>query len=134
MASTQFENQLDSTLSQTNEFEQLINKEFKPKSKQAESAVQDAVKTLAKQALESVVQHSNDTYQTIEAIIAEIDKKLSDQVNEIIHHQDFKELESAWRGLHYLVNNTETNHLLKIRFMPLSKKELSKNLLCTRQK
>ena len=128
MASTQFENQLDGTLSQTNEFEQLINKEFKPKSKQAESAVQDAVKTLAKQALESVVQHSNDTYQTIEAIIAEIDKKLSDQVNEIIHHQDFKELESAWRGLHYLVNNTETNHLLKIRFMPLSKKELSKNL------
>lgn len=58
-----------------NAFEQLIQKEFKPKSKQAEDAVQEAVKTLAKQALTSVVQHSSDTYQTIEAIIAEIDKK-----------------------------------------------------------
>ena len=93
MASTQFENQLDGTLSQTNEFEQLINKEFKPKSKQAESAVQDAVKTLAKQALESVVQHSNDTYQTIEAIIAEIDKKLSDQANKFFNKRVLKRLE-----------------------------------------
>lgn len=111
-----------------NAFEQLVNKEFKPKSKQAESAVQDAVKTLAKQALSSVVQHSSDTYQTIEAIIAEIDKKLSEQINKIIHHEEFKQLESAWRGLEYLVNNTETNTLLKIKFMPLSKKELSRNL------
>ena len=82
-----------------NAFEQLIQKEFKPKSKQAEDAVQEAVKTLAKQALTSVVQHSSDTYQTIEAIIAEIDKKLSDQINKIIHHEEFKQMESAWRGL-----------------------------------
>lgn len=111
-----------------NGFEKLINKEFKPKSQQAENAVQDAVKTLAKQALSSVVQHSTDTYQTIEAIIAEIDKKLSEQINQIIHHDDFKQLESAWRGLNYLVNNTQTNQLLKIKVLPLSKKELSKNL------
>lgn len=111
-----------------NAFEQLIQKEFKPKSKQAEDAVQEAVKTLAKQALTSVVQHSSDTYQTIEAIIAEIDKKLSDQINKIIHHEEFKQMESAWRGLHHLVNNTETNQMMKIKFMPLSKKELGRNL------
>lgn len=110
------------------EFESLVSKKFKPKSEQTENAVQSAVKTLAQQALESSIQHTNDTYQTIQAIIAEIDKKLSNQINKILHHEEFKQLESAWRGLHYLVNNSETNQLLKIKFMPLSKKELSKNV------
>lgn len=126
--STQLQEQAQEHFLNDNAFEQLIQKEFKPKSKQAEDAVQDAVKTLAKQALSSVVQHSSDTYQTIEAIIAEIDKKLSDQINKIIHHEEFKQMESAWRGLHHLVNNTETNQMMKIKFMPLSKKELGRNL------
>ena len=125
---SQLETENSAQYIQFDEFEKLINKEFKPKSQHAETAVQQAVQTLAKQALESVVQHSNDTYQTILAIIAEIDKKLSEQINKIIHHSEFQELERSWVGLHYLVNNTETNHLLKIKFMPLSKKELSKNL------
>lgn len=128
---TQLENQLNQQEVNTafaGEFESLVNKEFKPKSKQAEDAVQGALKTLARQALSNTVRHSSDTYQTIEAIIAQIDKKLSDQINQIIHHEEFKQLESAWRGLHHLVSNTETNHLLKIKVMPLTKKELSRNL------
>ena len=57
-------------------------------------------------------------------MIAEIDKKLTEQINEIMHHQDFQKLESAWRGLHYLVNNTETDEMLKIRVMNVSKADL----------
>ena len=64
----------------------------------------------------------------IKAIIAELDHKLSDQVNEIIHQPDYQELESAWRGLHHLVNNSETDQMLKIRVMNISKKDLSKTL------
>lgn len=128
MSNQQLEQQIISLNTSEQEFNQLINKKFKPKSQQAENAVQDAVKTLAQQALASSIQHSNDTYQTIQGIIAEIDKKLSQQLNAILHHEEFKQMESAWRGLHYLVNNTETNTLLKIRFMSISKKELSKNL------
>jgi type VI secretion system protein ImpC len=66
--------------------------------------------------------------RTIEAMIAALDKKLTEQVNKIIHHEDFQRLESAWRGLHYLVNNTETDEQLKIRVMNVSKADLGKTL------
>ena len=110
------------------EFSALLNKEFRPTSDQAREAVESAVKTLAHQALENTVTVSNDAYRTIQDLIAEIDEKLSQQVNQIIHHQDFQQVESAWRGLNYLVNNTETDEMLKIRFMSISKQELSRSL------
>ena len=46
-----------------------------------------------------------------------IDQKLTEQVNQILHHPDFQQLEGAWRGLHHLVNNTETDEMLKIRVL-----------------
>ena len=106
----------------------LLQKEFKPKTDQARDAVESAVKTLAQQALENTVTMSSDAYSTIQHIIAEIDRKLSEQINKILHHEEFQKLEGAWRGLHYLVNNTETDELLKIRFMNISKKELGRTL------
>ena len=106
----------------------LLQKEFKPKTDEARDAVQNAVKTLAQQALENTVTLTSDAYSTIQEIIAEIDRKLSEQINKILHHQEFQALEGAWRGLHYLVNNTETDELLKIRFMDISKKELGRTL------
>lgn len=112
----------------SSEFEQLLQKEFKPKTEEAKNAVNHAVTTLAQQALKNAVTISDDTYQTIEAIIAEIDRKLSEQVNQIIHHEEFQKLEGAWRGLHHLVTNTETDTLLKIKVLPISKKEISRNL------
>ncbi|HCW46208.1 MAG TPA: type VI secretion system contractile sheath large subunit, partial [Erwiniaceae bacterium] len=110
------------------EFSALLNKEFRPKSDQARAAVESAVKTLAQQALENSITVSSDAYRTIQALIAEIDEKLSRQVNQIIHHEDFQKLEGAWRGLSYLVNNTETDEMLKIRFMSISKQELGRTL------
>ena len=110
------------------EFSALLNKEFRPKTDQARSAVESAVKTLAQQALENTVTFSNDTYRTIQNLIAGIDEQLSQQVNQIIHHEEFQKLESAWRGLSYLVNNTETDEMLKIRFMSISKQELGRTL------
>ena len=65
---------------------------------------------------------------SIQAIVAEIDKKLSAQVNEILHNSDFQDLEGSWRGLHYLVNNSETDTMLKIRVLNISKKDLQKTL------
>ncbi len=106
----------------------LLQKEFKPKTDQAREAVEHAVKTLAHQALENSVTLSSDAYRTIQAIIAEIDRKLSEQINLIIHHTEFQQLEGAWRGLHHLVHNTEVDELLKIRVMNISKKELHRNM------
>src|SRR3989440_1837028 len=110
------------------EFDALLNKEFKPKTDEAKSAVKLAVQTLAEQALSASTLISDNAIKTIEAIIAEIDRKLSEQINLILHHEDFKSLEGSWRGLHYLVNNTETGENLKIRVMNISKKDVSKTL------
>src|SRR5689334_10418421 len=110
------------------EFESLLNKEFKPKTADAKSAVATAVKTLAEQALSATTLVSDDAIKTIQAIIAEIDKKLSEQINLIMHHEDFKALEGTWRGLHHLINNTETDEKLKIKIFNISKKDLGKTI------
>ena len=106
----------------------LLQKEFKPKSDEARSAVEAAVQTLAQQALAQTQLIGNDVVKSIEEMIASIDRKLSDQINQIIHHQDFQKLEGAWRGLHYMVNNTETDEQLKIKVMNISKADLGKTL------
>ena len=100
---------------QEDDFFALLNKEFKPKTSDAKEAVDTAVRTLAEHALVNTQLISSDAIQSIESIIAAIDKKLSDQINLILHHEDFQKLEGAWRGLHHLVNNTETDDQLKIR-------------------
>ncbi len=110
------------------DFSALLNKEFRPQSDDAKSAIQSAVQTLAEQVLQGANVMSNDALSSITAIIASIDKKLTEQINHILHHQDFQQLEGAWRGLHYLVNNTETDETLKIKVFNISKNELGKTL------
>ena len=116
------------TLFANSDFADLLQKEFRPKSDQARTAVESAVRTLAEQVLANETLVSDDALRSIEAIVAEIDAKLTEQVNQIIHHADYQQLESAWRGLHFLVNNSETDEMLKIRVMDISKKDLSKTL------
>ena len=113
---------------ETSDFASLLTREFKPKSDQAKSAVEQAVQTLAQQALANTALVSNDSLRSIEAMIAALDAKLSEQINVIMHEEEFQKLESAWRGLHHLVNNTETDETLKIRVMNVSKKDLGRTL------
>src|SRR5689334_23958026 len=63
----------------------------------------------------------------INSRIAEIDRLLSSQLNEIMHHEDFQKLEGSWRGLHYLEKNSITGPMLKIRVMSITKKYLLKD-------
>lgn len=113
---------------QADDFTTLLEKEFKPKSATAKSAVEEAVVTLAEQVLTDTVLISDDAVETIKAMIGEIDKKLSDQVNEVIHHEDFMKLEGGWRGLHQLVMNTETDDMMKIKVFNVGKKDLLRTL------
>ena len=110
------------------ELDGLLKKEFRPKSDEAKDAVERAVRTLAEQALSQTTLIGADVVASIEAMIAAIDRKLTEQVNQILHHADFQQLEGAWRGLHYLVSNTETDEMLKIRVLNISKKELGGTL------
>jgi type VI secretion protein, EvpB/VC_A0108 family len=116
---------VDATLTDER-FAALLDAEVKPTTEQARDAVQRAVRTLAHQALENTVTLSSDAYDAIAQLIGEIDGKLGEQINQILHHPEFQQLEGAWRGLHYLVNHTETDELLKIRVLPTSKRELAR--------
>jgi len=111
-----------------NEFESLLQKEFKPKTDNQSTLVKEAVQTLAGLALSQTQLISEDALKTIEAMIAALDSKLTEQMNLILHQEDFKKLEGSWRGLAHLVNNTETDETLKIRVLNISKKEVARNL------
>ena len=113
---------------QGDDFAALLEREFRPRSDDLRSEVEQAVQTLAQQALAQTALVGDDVMRSIGAMIAEIDRRLSAQINQILHHADFQKLESAWRGLHHLVNNTETDEMLKIRVMNVSKTDLHKTL------
>jgi type VI secretion system protein ImpC len=110
------------------DFASLLQKEFKPNTDAKQARIEEAVKTLAQQALQDAQIIGNDVFSTVDALKAAIDRKLSEQVNKILHHKDFQTLESAWRGLWYLVGNTSTGKDLKIRVLNISKDETRKML------
>lgn len=64
----------------------------------------------------------------VERCIVKVDTLLSSQINEILHHPAFQELEGTWRALFYLVMNTETSTHLKIRVLNATKKDLLDDL------
>src|SRR3989304_7369498 len=77
----------------------------------------DVLSEFVKQIMEGAITVSKDTERMINARIAQIDKLISVQLNEIMHHPDFQQLEGSWRGLNYLIQNSETGEKLKRRVM-----------------
>jgi len=70
---------------------------------------------------------AKDTETFINSKIAQVDKLISDQLNEVMHAPEFQSLEASWRGLHYLVHQSETGERMKIRVLNASKKDLLKD-------
>ena len=89
---------------------------------------QELVKTLVEQALAGTITFDRNLPRTIEKAIAAIDATLSAQLNEVMHHPRFLQLEGSWRGLNYLVMNSETGTSLKLRVLNLPKRELLRDL------
>ena len=89
---------------------------------------QDLVKNLVEQALAGTVTFDKNLSRTFDRAIAAIDAKVSQQLNAIIHDPKFLKLEGSWRGLHYLVQNSETGTSLKLRVMNLPKREMTRDL------
>ena len=113
---------------ETDEFQELLKQSFKPRTERAATEVENAVNTLVMQALGDSSLVKNDVLDTLEEMIAQLDKKLSAQMNEILHAPEFQQIESAWRGLSYLIYHSETDATLKIRVMNVSKMELYRHL------
>jgi type VI secretion system protein ImpC len=88
----------------------------------------DLLGEFVKQIMEGAMVVSKDTEAMIGARIAQIDRLISRELNEVMHHPEFQKLEGSWRGLHYLVHQSETGEKLKIRVLNVSKKVLLKDL------
>ena len=60
----------------------------------------------------------------VDRMIAELDNKLSKQMDEVLHSSRFKELESSWRSLKLLVDRTDFKENIKIHVLHATKSEL----------
>lgn len=112
----------------TGDFAALLKKSFRPPTEERQLAIEQSMATLSEWALQNTKLVSEDTVETVRSLIGELDRVLSEQINEILHEPGFQKLESAWRGLHFLVNRSEINDMLKVRVMPLTKTELRNTL------
>jgi type VI secretion system protein ImpC len=88
----------------------------------------DMVKEFVSQVLQGHMTLSRDAEATIQARIAQIDRLISLQLNEVLHYPAFQKLESTWRGIKYLMDQSETSEMLKIKVLNVSKRELLKDL------
>ncbi|HEV2946265.1 MAG TPA: type VI secretion system contractile sheath large subunit [Gemmataceae bacterium] len=116
-ATAQEDNLLDKILDRT-----------KPLNDKERERNKDYVGQFLKQIVQPGQVISKDVETNIKYWIAEIDKKLSSQLNEVMHAPEFQKLEATWRGLHYLVHQSETGENLKIRVLNVKKRELFKDL------
>ena len=88
----------------------------------------DLVGEFVNQVLDEGMVVGNDTVASIQVRIAQLDELISQQLNEVLHDPAFQSLESSWRGLNYLVMNSETGSHLKLRVLNASKKDLTTDL------
>jgi type VI secretion system protein ImpC len=88
----------------------------------------DMVKEFVSQVLEGHMTLTRDAEATIQTRIAQIDRLISLQLNEVLHYPAFQKLEGTWRGLKYLLDQSETSDMLKIKVLNVSKRELLRDL------
>jgi type VI secretion system protein ImpC len=88
------------------------------------SRTKDLIETLVGQAADGVVKFDKNVTKTVNAAIKALDAKLSEQLAAIMHHADFQKMEGSWRGLHYLVMNSETSASLKLKVLNVTKRDL----------
>jgi type VI secretion system protein ImpC len=92
------------------------------------SRAEDLIRTLTEEALKGTVTYSKNVSQTLKSAMKALDAALSTQLAAVMHHPSFQQLEGTWRGMHYLVMNTETSAQLKIRILNCSKRELFRDV------
>jgi type VI secretion system protein ImpC len=108
--------------------DQIVQEGRVGKDAAAKERGKDMVKQFVSEVLAGSITVSKNNEAMINARIAQIDHLVSLQLNEVMHHEEFQKLEGTWRGLRYLLGNTETGEQLKIKILNVSKKELLRDL------
>ena len=88
----------------------------------------DMIKQFVSEVLSGQITVAKDTEVMINARIAQIDHLISLQLNEIMHAPEFQKLEGTWRGLRYMLGQSETSDMLKIKILNVNKKDLLRDL------
>ncbi|MBK6487321.1 MAG: type VI secretion system contractile sheath large subunit [Gemmatimonadetes bacterium] len=108
--------------------DQIVDQGKVGKDAESRERGKDLVKKFVEEVLQGSITVARDTEAMISARIAQIDHLLSLQLNEILHHPEFQRLEASWRGLKYLMNQSETGTMLKVKVLNVSKKDLLRDL------
>jgi len=111
-------------LDELSEFSDMLKQTIKPRTDVAAQEVDNAVVALVREALDDQTVVAEDVIDTLDAMLAKLDEKLTDQMNEIMHHDEFQKLESSWRGLAYTLNQSETDATLRVKVLNASKAEM----------
>lgn len=107
--------------------DQIVDQSRVAKSDDEHDRAKDIISAFAREVMQGTMVVSDNLNQTIDARVAELDRMISEQLSEIMHAPEFQELESSWRGLHYLCEQTSTGSMMKIKVLNAKKKELNKD-------
>ena len=107
--------------------DQIVSQSKVARSDSEHSRARDIIAELVKEVLQGTVVVSENLSVTLDARVAELDRLISEQLSEVMHHAEFQRLESTWRGLHYLCKHTSTGAMMKIQVFNATKKELIKD-------
>jgi len=118
----------DAKTTESSLLDQIVEQGRFGKESVARERGRDMVKEFVAQVLEGEMKLSRDADATINSRVAQIDHLISLQLNEILHHPAFQKLEASWRGIKYMMDQSETSAMLKIRVLNVSKKELLRDL------
>ncbi|CAN7229434.1 type VI secretion system contractile sheath large subunit [Trinickia sp. LjRoot230] len=108
----------------TSLLDEIVEKSKVAKSDSEHARAKDLISELAHQVLEGTVVVSDNLSATIDARIAELDRLLSAQLSQVMHAAEFQRMESTWRGLHYLCQESNTGTTIKIKALNASKREI----------
>ncbi|MCF1505962.1 MULTISPECIES: type VI secretion system contractile sheath large subunit [Afifella] len=122
------ETQLEPKAEVAVEEENLLAKVVSATRQTTPDRAENLLRTLTDQALKGTVVYDRNLTVTLNKAIAEIDRVISRQLAAIMHTPEFSKLEGTWRGLHYLVKNSETSANLKIRVLNATKRDLTRDL------
>jgi type VI secretion system protein ImpC len=118
----------EQTVEQRGLLDQIVDEGRLARDPAARERGKNLVREFVAQVLEGAMTVSKDAEAMITARIAQIDHLVSIQLNEVLHHPEFQKLEGSWRGLKYLMDQSETGEKLKIRVLNVTKKELLRDL------
>jgi len=104
--------------------DQIIAQSKVARSDTEHQRARDIIAELAREVLDGTVVVSESLNLSLDARVAELDRIISEQLNAILHAPEFQQLESSWRGLHYLCQQTSTGSMLKIKVLNAPKKDL----------